>query len=50
MTQKSEALNQFINWLDEFHNMGIIRALNIVQFVEIYFNFWYNKVSETNTF
>lgn len=50
MIQKSEILNPYINWLDEFHNMGIISALNIVQFVEIYFDFWYNKVSETNTF
>ena len=50
MIQKSEVPNPYINCLDEFHNMGIICALNIVQFVEIYFNFWYNKVSETNTF
>ena len=50
MIQKSEVLNQFINWLDEIHNMGIICALNIVQFVEIYEKIWYNKVSETNTF
>ena len=50
MIQKSEILNLYINWLDEFHNMGIISALNIVQFVEIYEKIWYNKVSETNTF
>lgn len=50
MILKSEIQNLYINWLDEFHNMTIIQVLNIVQFVEIYFNFWYNKVSETNTF
>ena len=36
--------------MDEFHNMDINSALNIVQFVEIYEKIWYNKVSETNTF
>lgn len=50
MILKSEIQNLYINWLDEFHNMTIIEVLNIVQFVEIYFDFWYNKVSETNTF
>lgn len=39
-----------LNCLDEFHNMDINSALNIVQFVEIYEKIWYNKVSETNTF
>lgn len=50
MIPKSEILNPYINWLDEFHNMDIISALNIVQFVEIYEKIWYNKASETNTF
>ena len=36
--------------MDEFHNMDINSALNIVQFVEIYEKIWYNKVSETYTF
>ena len=36
--------------MDEFHNMDINSALNIIQFVEIYEKIWYNKVSETNTF
>ena len=36
--------------MDEFHNMDINSALNIVQFVEIYEKIWYNKASETNTF
>ena len=50
MIHISETQNQYINWLDELYNTKIFYALNIVQFVEIYFNFWYNKVSETNTF
>ena len=28
----------------------IRNSKSVYQFVEIYFNFWYNKVSETNTF
>ena len=36
--------------MDEFHNMDINSALNIVQFVEICEKIWYNKASETNTF
>ena len=39
MILKSEIQNLYINWLDEFHNMDINSALNIVQFVEIYFDF-----------
>ena len=50
MILKSEIQNLYINWLDEFHNMDINSALNIVQFVEIYEKIWYNKASETNTF
>ena len=50
MNQKSEILNPYINWLDEFHNMDRNSALNVVQFVEIYEKIWYNKASETNTF
>ena len=34
MILKSEIQNLYINWLDEFHNMDINSALNIVQFVE----------------
>ena len=50
MIHISETQNPYIRWLDEFHNRHIILVLNIVQFVEILFNLWYNKVSETNTF
>ena len=50
MIHTFKILSQSINWLDELYNIEIFFAFNIVQFVEIHFDFWYNKDSETNTF
>lgn len=50
MTHISEIQNLYIKVVRQIVKNAEKTVRNVIQFVEIFFNFWYNKVSETNTF